>query len=52
MNYIWAVGKGISPGFPCKDYDDFSQAYIPHMDNEKVLLISFNVEARRSHEKD
>lgn len=28
-----------------KDYDDFSQAYIPHMDKEKGLLISLNVEA-------
>lgn len=28
-----------------KDYDDFSQAYIPHMDREKGLLISLNVEA-------
>lgn len=28
-----------------KDYDDFSQAYIPHMDKERGLLISLNVEA-------
>jgi len=28
-----------------KDYDDYSQAYIPHMDKEKGLLISLNVEA-------
>ena len=28
-----------------KDYDDFSQAYIPHMDKEHGLLISLNVEA-------
>jgi len=28
-----------------KDYDDHSQAYIPHMDKEKGLLISLNVEA-------
>ena len=28
-----------------KDYDDYSQAYIPHMDREKGLLISLNVEA-------
>lgn len=28
-----------------KDYDDFSQAYIPHMDKENGLLISLNVEA-------
>ncbi|MBN1688255.1 MAG: methyltransferase domain-containing protein [Candidatus Omnitrophica bacterium] len=27
-----------------KDYDDFSQAYIPHMDKENGLLISLNVE--------
>jgi len=30
-----------------KDYDDFSQAYIPHMDKEKGLLISLNVEAEK-----
>jgi len=28
-----------------KDYDDFSQAYIPHMHKEKGVLISLNVEA-------
>lgn len=28
-----------------KDYDDQSQAYIPHMDKENGLLISLNVEA-------
>lgn len=28
-----------------KDYDDFSQAYIPHMDKEKGVLMSLNVEA-------
>lgn len=28
-----------------KDYDDLSQAYIPHMDKEKGILISLNVEA-------
>jgi len=28
-----------------KDYDDYSQAYIPHMDKEKGILISLNVEA-------
>ena len=28
-----------------KDYDDFSQAYIPHMDKENGLLISLNIEA-------
>ena len=31
-----------------KDYDDFSQAYIPHMDKEKGLLISLNIEAEKS----
>jgi predicted SAM-dependent methyltransferase len=30
-----------------RDYDDFSQAYIPHMDKEHGLLISLNVEADR-----
>jgi predicted SAM-dependent methyltransferase len=30
-----------------KDYDDFSQAYIPHMDREHGLLISLNVEAEK-----
>jgi len=30
-----------------KDYDDFSQAYIPHMDKEKGLLISLNIEAEK-----
>lgn len=28
-----------------KDYDDYSQAYVPHMDKEHGLLISLNVEA-------
>jgi predicted SAM-dependent methyltransferase len=28
-----------------KDYDDFSQAYFPHMDKEHGLLTSLNVEA-------
>lgn len=28
-----------------KDYDDYSQAYYPHMDKEKGTLISLNVEA-------
>ncbi len=28
-----------------KDYDDYSQAYIPHMDKERGILISLNVEA-------
>lgn len=31
-----------------KDYDDFSQAYIPHMDKEHGLLISLNVEADKA----
>ncbi len=31
-----------------KDYDDFSQAYIPHMDKENGQLISLNVEAAKS----
>ena len=30
-----------------KDYDDYSQAYIPHMDKERGILISLNVEATR-----
>ena len=28
-----------------KDFDDFSQAYLPHMDKENGVLISLNVEA-------
>jgi predicted SAM-dependent methyltransferase len=28
-----------------KDYDDYSQAYIPHMDKENGILISLNVES-------
>jgi len=28
-----------------KDYDDYSQSYIPHMDKEHGILISLNVEA-------
>lgn len=28
-------------------YDDYSQAYVPHMDKEKGILISLNVEATR-----
>lgn len=31
-----------------KDYDDYSQAYFPHMDKEHGLLISLNVEAVKS----
>lgn len=30
-----------------KDYDDYSQAYFPHMDKEKGLLMSLNVEATK-----
>ena len=30
-----------------KDYDDHSQAYIPHMDKEKGILISLNVECNK-----
>ena len=30
-----------------KDYDDYSQAYIPHMDKERGKLISLNVEATK-----
>ncbi len=30
-----------------KDRDDYSQAYIPHMDKENGLLISLNVEAAK-----
>lgn len=35
-----------------KDYDDYSQAYIPHMDKENGTLISLNVEARRRKDED
>jgi SAM-dependent methyltransferase len=31
-----------------RDYDDFSQAYIPHMDKENGRLISLNVEADKA----
>lgn len=30
-----------------KDYDDFSQAYLPHMDKEHGTLMSLNVEAEK-----
>lgn len=30
-----------------RDYDDLSQAYIPHMDKENGVLISLNVEAEK-----
>lgn len=30
-----------------KDYDDFSQAYIPHLDKEHGTLVSLNVEAEK-----
>ncbi|MCJ7742971.1 MAG: hypothetical protein MUO99_00190, partial [Dehalococcoidales bacterium] len=31
-----------------KDYDDFSQAYIPHLDKEHGILISLNLEAEKA----
>lgn len=31
-----------------KDYDDHSQAYIPHLDKKKGILISLNLEAIKS----
>ena len=31
-----------------KDYDDFSQAYIPHMDKEHGILMSLNVECEKA----
>ncbi len=30
-----------------KDYDDYSQAYIPHMDKEHGILMSLNVEGEK-----
>ena len=30
-----------------KDYDDYSQTYIPHMDKEHGILISLNVECEK-----
>ena len=30
-----------------KNFDDYSQAYIPHMDKENGILISLNVEATK-----
>lgn len=30
-----------------RDYDDYSQAYIPHVDKERGTLISLNVEAEK-----
>jgi ubiquinone/menaquinone biosynthesis C-methylase UbiE len=30
-----------------RDYDDYSQAYIPHMDKENGTLISLNVRAQK-----
>jgi hypothetical protein len=30
-----------------KDYDDYSQAYIPHMDKERGILMSLNVEGEK-----
>jgi len=34
-----------------RDYDDWSQSYIPHMDKEKGILISLNVEATKEINK-
>jgi predicted SAM-dependent methyltransferase len=31
--------------WPHKEYDDYSQAYIPHMQKDKGILISLNVQA-------
>lgn len=31
-----------------KNYDDYSQAYVPHMDKENGILISLNIEATKS----
>lgn len=31
-----------------KDYDDHSQAYVPHMDKEKGILMSLNIECNKS----
>ena len=33
-----------------KNYDDYSQAYIPHMDKEHGILISLNLEAEKPFE--
>ena len=30
-----------------KEFDDYSQAYIPHMNKKNGLLMSLNVEARK-----
>jgi predicted SAM-dependent methyltransferase len=30
-----------------KDYDDYSQAYIPHMDKQHGILVSLNVECEK-----
>lgn len=32
---------------PLKGYDDYSQAYVPHMDKEQGTLVSLNVEANK-----
>jgi predicted SAM-dependent methyltransferase len=29
------------------DYDDYSQAYVPHMDKENGILVSLNIEAKK-----
>jgi len=34
-----------------KDYDDYSQAYLPHMNKEDGLLMSLNVEAKKTIKK-
>ena len=31
-----------------KDYDDYSQAYFPHMDKKNGILVSLNIEARKT----
>lgn len=31
-----------------RDYDDYSQAYIPHMDKENGILVSLNVEGEKA----
>lgn len=32
-----------------KDFDDYSQAYVPHLDKKRGILISLNVEAEKAH---
>lgn len=31
-----------------KDYDDYSQAYLPHMDKENGIMMSLNIEATKA----